>query len=56
MNVRVPSTVGAITMELTTVGPRAGANQGNPLVSAPQSLSVGAPSPIALSECWYPNQ
>ncbi len=46
MNVAIPSAAGAATMGLTLIGPRAGADQGNPQVSVREifkddSIQVG---------------
>ncbi len=46
MNVAIPSAAGAATMDLNPIGPRAGADQGNPQVSVREifkddSIQVG---------------
>ena len=46
MNVAIPSAAGAASIDLNTMGPRAGADQGNPQVSAREifkddSIQVG---------------
>ena len=50
MNVRIPSAVGAINLELSPVGPRAGADQGNPQVSA-HVISNDGSIQVGVWEC-----
>ena len=50
MNVAIPSAAGAATMDLNSVGSRAGADQGNPQVSAREILNDGSIQ-VGVWEC-----
>ena len=50
MNVAIPSTAGAANMDLNPIGPRDGADQGNPQVSM-QTISNDGSIHVGVWEC-----
>ncbi len=65
MNVAIPSAAGAATMDLNPIGPRAGADQGNPQVSVREIFKddsipldyphAGSKRPAIRRGCVEPN-